>query len=265
MTATTEKSWGDDDDELPPNETKFENDVKVVIEYKKNEKNETVRVTKKYKITTQHTLTSPQIEKRKQWKKFGHCAGLPAGLEKGITEVSQDDYTLQLGVQAKQTEVKEAEKVYMNVECRICKKKGEHYTANCPLAALRGPTRDDEEAPSSRGDKDEPGKPALYKAPGRRGVAGEESRTDTRDELPTVRVSNLSEYATENDLQELFKPFGPIQRVFIAKDKILGGSRGFGFVTFYHRTDATKAIAKLDGYGYDHLILHLEWALPSKK
>ena len=37
--------------------------------------------------------------------------------------------------------------------------------------------------------------------------------------------------------------------------------RGFGFVTFYHREDAAKAIAKLDGHGYDHLILHLEWAL----
>jgi len=33
-------------------------------------------------------------------------------------------------------------------------------------------------------------------------------------------VSNLSENVLESDLQELFKPFGPIQRVFLAKDKV---------------------------------------------
>lgn len=39
------------------------------------------------------------------------------------------------------------------------------------------------------------------------------------DDQAAVRVTNLSEDANENDLRDLFGPFGPIQRVFLAKDK----------------------------------------------
>jgi translation initiation factor 3 subunit G len=34
------------------------------------------------------------------------------------------------------------------------------------------------------------------------------------------------------------------------------------FVNFVHREDAEKAISKLNGYGYDNLILRVEWATP---
>lgn len=34
------------------------------------------------------------------------------------------------------------------------------------------------------------------------------------------------------------------------------------FYTHAHRDDAERAIRTLDGYGYDNLILHVEWAAP---
>ena len=40
-------------------------------------------------------------------------------------------------------------------------------------------------------------------------------------------------------------------------------SRGFAFINFFAREDAQKAIDKLDGHGYDHLILSDTWANPS--
>lgn len=40
--------------------------------------------------------------------------------------------------------------------------------------------------------------------------------------LHSVRVSNLSEDVTEDDLADLFGPFGPIQRIFVAKDRETG-------------------------------------------
>lgn len=63
-------------------------------------------------------------------------------------------------------------------------------------------------------------------------------------------------------MQELFSPFGPISRIYIAYDRETGESRGFAFVNFVHRDDAARAVAKLDGHGYDNLILRVEFAAP---
>lgn len=83
------------------------------------------------------------------------------------------------------------------------------------------------------------------------------------DDTAAIRVSNLSENTQEGDLQELFKPFGHIARIFLAKDKATGQCKGFAFINYYKKEDAAKAIATLNGYGYDHLILSVEWAKPS--
>ena len=40
---------------------------------------------------------------------------------------------------------------------------------------------------------------------------------------------------TEGDLQELFRPFGPISRVFLAVDRATGENRGFAFVNYHVR------------------------------
>lgn len=62
--------------------------------------------------------------------------------------------------------------------------------------------------------------------------------------------------------QDLFSPFGMISRIYIAYDRETGESRGFAFVNFTHKDDAARAVAKLDGYGYDNLILRVEFAAP---
>ena len=76
----------------------------------------------------------------------------------------------------------------------------------------------------------------------------------------TVRVTNLPEEATEDDLMQLFKPFGKVNRVFLAKDKTTQASRGFAFVNFQNKDDAQRAIWGVNDYGYNHLILKVEWA-----
>ena len=48
----------------------------------------------------------------------------------------------------------------------------------------------------------------------------------------------------------MFKPFGNIARIFLAKDKVTGQCKGFAFVNYYRKEDAAKAIATLNGYGY---------------
>lgn len=107
----------------------------------------------------------------------------------------------------------------------------------------------------------------TYRPPGARGSggAGGGSRFGERDDSNTLRVTNLSADTMEADLFDLFRPFGHVERVYLAKDRETRESRGFAFVSFGTRADAERARSKLNGYGYDHLILGVEFAKPSKR
>ena len=106
-----------------------------------------------------------------------------------------------------------------------------------------------------------------YVPPSRRGGSErfDESmlnRKHRHTDTVALRVSNLSENTQEGDLQDLFKPFGRIARTYLAKDKVTGECKGFAFINYYKKDDAKKAITALNGFGYDHLILNVEWAKP---
>jgi translation initiation factor 3 subunit G len=85
------------------------------------------------------------------------------------------------------------------------------------------------------------------------------------DSSNQIRVTNISEDTTENDLRELFRRFGTTSRIYLAKDKGTNQSRGFAFITYTSRADAQKAIDRLNGYGYGNLILHVEFAKPREE
>lgn len=65
--------------------------------------------------------------------------------------------------------------------------------------------------------------------------------------MKNLFVGNLSFQTTEGDLQELFKPFGQVARVHMAKDRETGRSRGFAFVEMPNGEEAAKAMTALDG------------------
>jgi translation initiation factor 3 subunit G len=70
----------------------------------------------------------------------------------------------------------------------------------------------------------------------------------------------VSEMAEEQELRDMFERFGRVTRVFLAKDRETGLAKGFAFISFQERTDAAKACEKMDGYGFKHLILRVEFA-----
>jgi translation initiation factor 3 subunit G len=149
--------------------------------------------------------------------------------------------------------------------CRTCGKKGDHWTSKCPYKDLAPPTETFSDKPPTSDGLPAPGgaSKGAYVPPTLRGGAdrtGDSMRR--RNDENSVRVTNLSEDTREPDLLELFRAFGPVSRVYVAVDQKTGDSRGFGFVNFVHREDAEKAISKLNGYGYDNLILRVEWATP---
>lgn len=60
-------------------------------------------------------------------------------------------------------------------------------------------------------------------------------------------VGNLSYDTSESDLRDLVAPFGETNSVQLITDRDTGRSKGFGFVEFANATQATAAIAALNG------------------
>ncbi|XP_010543768.1 PREDICTED: eukaryotic translation initiation factor 3 subunit G [Tarenaya hassleriana] len=280
--------WGemDEDDDLdfllPPKQVigPDENGVKKVIEYKFNDEGNKVKITTTTRV---RKLASARLNKRaverRSWAKFGDAAREDAGNR--LTMVSTEEIILERprapGTKAEEPKVSgdnlsqlgKAGAVLM--VCRICHKKGDHWTSKCPYKDLASPTDafidkpPTSDASASASAASGPGK-AAYVPPSMRAGA---DRTTTggsdmrrRNDENSVRVTNLSEDTREPDLMELFRSFGPVTRVYVAIDQKTGVSRGFGFVNFVSREDAQRAINKLNGYGYDNLILRVEWATP---
>ena len=107
--------------------------------------------------------------------------------------------------------------------------------------------------------------PNKYIAPHLRkgATAVGESPREKRDDSATLRVTNLSEDVTENDIYELFRRFGQISRVYLARDRETGVCKGFAFVSFGMKEEAERAQQAVNGLGYDSLILRVEFARSS--
>jgi len=75
-------------------------------------------------------------------------------------------------------------------------------------------------------------------------------------------VGNLSFDTGEDDLQELFAPFGEVVSARVVTDRETGRSRGFGFVEMAQAEDAQKAIQGLDGKDFMGRALKVNIAQP---
>ena len=62
-----------------------------------------------------------------------------------------------------------------------------------------------------------------------------------------IYVGNLSFDVSEENLRQVFEPFGQVSSITIIKDKYSGQSRGFGFVEMPDRAQAQAAIGNLNG------------------
>jgi RNA recognition motif-containing protein len=67
----------------------------------------------------------------------------------------------------------------------------------------------------------------------------------------TIFVAKLDFGVSENELFELFKQYGTVAKVTVAKDKETNKSRGFAFVEMPNRDQAQQAIDALDGYSFN--------------
>jgi len=167
------------------------------------------------------------------------------------------------------------EKLTSVVICRLCNAT-DHYSIRCPkrkdievegvtsVSGGRGGMRQ----PGTGGASAPGGKYVpIHLRDGGRGRGGGRGGGIQmgRDDSATIRVTNISEDTTEDDLRDLFRPFGRTTRIYLAKDKFTHKSRGFAFISYTTRNEAQRAINALNDKGYDNLILHVEFAQPRER
>lgn len=273
--------WGELDDDdgegleflLPPRQVigPDANGIKKVIEYKFNDDGNKVKVTTTTRVRKlAKARFSKRAMERRGWAKFGDAVHEDVGAR--LTMVSTEEILLERprapgskGEEKTTGDPLQLGKGAVLMVCRTCGKKGDHWTSRCPYKDL-APSPDSlmDKPPGSDQVLQSGSTKGAYVPPSMRAGAERPAGSDMRrrNEENSVRVTNLSEDTREPDLLELFRTFGPVSRVYVAVDQKTGVSRGFGFVNFVNKEDAERAIMKLNGYGYDNLILRVEWATP---
>lgn len=78
-------------------------------------------------------------------------------------------------------------------------------------------------------------------------------------------VGSLPYSTSEEQLRELFEPYGQIESVRIISDKFTGRSKGFGFVEFAEDEAASEAIAQVNGKELEGRSLVVNEARPEVK
>ncbi|CAG9467044.1 unnamed protein product [Pedinophyceae sp. YPF-701] len=263
--------WGDsldDEDALPPRQEQVDSaGIKTVIEFRKDEAGRTIKTITKSRTVTEERRIFKSVLERRKLKRFGDAAreedaemftmqskedipfertNLPKKTkdEEKLADINQ---TLQGG------ERNDKASMVTNLREMLYRRRMERE-----LAAARGIAEPD--APPGDDDGPGPGTDGKFVPMHKRMGAAGESMGPRRDDTASIRISNLPEETSEDDLRHLCRNFGQVQRVHVAYDKVTGMPRGFAFVNFVTRTSAEKALEKLNGHLYGHLVLMADWA-----
>ncbi|OQO02607.1 Eukaryotic translation initiation factor 3 subunit G [Cryoendolithus antarcticus] len=260
-----------------PVTTKNKDGTETVVSYYLNEAGKKVKRTQRIRRTVVKKRENPRVAERRQWAKMGPEANKPAGPGDTTTLGENIIFRPQVGFKAGGVQEKAPEEEKKNdalkkmqIKCRICS--GDHFTTKCPFKdSMAAPEEGTGEGAGGEGGGD--GIDAagglgsttgayvpIHLRNGRKGEGERMGGKFERDDLATLRVTNVSELAEEQDLRDMFERHGRVTRVFLAKDRETGRAKGFAFVSYADRADAARACERMDGYGFGHLILRVEFA-----
>jgi translation initiation factor 3 subunit G len=244
--------------------------IQVVTSYRQHPANasQLLKTITKVKVTTVKVREAKSVEERRKWKKFGDAVkDDTAPPAQRSTIISKDDIFIE--DPNADTDLQDEDPTQQQLGNNLSEFWAKQRRRELERKHGVGETAEEDGTGggwtqvTGAGTTPTGGKYVPPSVRGRvTGAAGTQPERRT-DDLNTIRVTNISENTTEADLQELFKPFGRISRVYLAKDKETLQSRGFAFVSFVNKDDAARAMERLQGHGYDHLILKLEWARPN--
>lgn len=267
MASATTMAWGDEairDESFvpPPDESDVDaKGVKTVTEYRLRSDGRKERVTRKVKVIRRRRVVTPMMKERaKMFRKLENKFGLATdSTDQSNVTYKGDEVSIELPGMAG----KDDNAMLTNLVAAMQRAAAGRAAGTNNFWASKAQQFQEETGGGPDGGAG--GEGGAYRPPGARdGPGGGGGRFAERDDSCTLRVTNISTDTKEADLHDLMRPFGHIARVYLAKDHE-GYSRGFAFVSFHRRDEAQRAMEKLNGYGYDHLILRVEWARPSTK
>jgi RNA recognition motif-containing protein len=87
----------------------------------------------------------------------------------------------------------------------------------------------------------------------------------TKVDNTNLFVGNFSWNMGEDDMRELFSPYGELEDVKLIIDRMTGRSKGFGFVKFVNEEDAARALAELNDKEVDGREIKITVARPREE
>lgn len=226
-------------------------DRKTVVLDGKDEFGNAIKITRVIALKKISYQVTEAVKIRMSWEKFGKASGQGKGPDLTTTIIGEEVFlhlSKNLDLEAEKKEVKPSER---KLTCRNCA--GEHWTSKCPFKdTLAGGEEVIEEKLENAG---------RYQAPalryGRLGGLSEEQFT--------VRISNLSEHTSEQDLAALSNSdTRHAVRMFLGREGYQGICKGYAFVSYATKKEAQSAIEELNGHGFGNLILRCEFAAERK-
>ena len=80
-----------------------------------------------------------------------------------------------------------------------------------------------------------------------------------------IYVGNLPYKMTDNELQDIFAPYGQVAAARVVTDRMTGRSKGFGFVEMPSAEEANAAIAAVNGRELDGRALRVNESQPKPR
>lgn len=239
------KAWGDDDDEGDDRETQDSNGIVERVKFSVNNKGQKIKTVTKVRISEVKVKTPKRADLRRNLPRFGDAK---IG-EENVTLPSRDFVSM---------EHPDDQLVEDVDDPSLAKTLANFIMKRQETKAAREMEDDDGEdfdRNASQEKKDVEGgagKSDRYVPPGAKGAGSSSSggmssleKLASTADTTTIRVSNLTKAVTEDDVHDLFKPFGRISRVSLPRLAGTKEPRGFAYVTFYSRDDAEKAMDTL--------------------
>lgn len=233
--------------ELPEGEVYTIGQKKFVVSYFRDAENNLVKSTKEYDLIKTKTTLPKSVVERRKWNKFGVSKGLPEGPDKASTNIVYDEVFFEFNNKNKVKDDSVESNSLTNItkkqlKCRHCG--GAHWSVKCTnkdlINNLKKNSIEEKEKLKEKSGKYIP----KFK---REGLDVNKKRSKEN----TIRVSNITTNATNEDIRDLFNSFGRIKSLYYT-------GKGFAFITFDSLRACEEAVEKVNKHPYDYLILSVE-------